>query len=130
MSGTLYMEESRNLQDTDRRRFGNLIVEKPVILEDDHKAVLRFLLGGEKMYMRGDSSQSAPFIPEYKITFKKRRDTVSIVISLSGGFLKLYYRDRYIKTLKYTREYFMIRFLSLISDEESLKELMNLQTPE
>lgn len=82
------------------------------------------------MYMRGDSSQSAPFIPEYKITFKKRRDTVSIVISLSGGFLKLYYRDRYIKTLKYIREYFMIRFLSLISDEESLKELMNLQTPE
>lgn len=48
MSGTLYMEESRNLQDTDRRRFGNLIVEKPVILEDDHKAVLRFLLGDEK----------------------------------------------------------------------------------
>ena len=101
-----------------------------VEVEEDLQVVLRFLLLDPRMYMSGDIIPSAPFIPEYLIMFGNKRETMLLVLSLSGGFMKIYYDGQHVRTLKYTREYSMLHFLNQVSPEESLEELMNFQKPE
>jgi hypothetical protein len=85
------------------------------------------VLSGEKMYMAGENWPSAPFIPDYMLQFSDKEHSVQIVISLSGGMFKIYNDYDRVAYVKYSDEYQMMRFLSLVTDDPFLKELLKLK---
>lgn len=89
-----------------------------------HKAILRFILSEEKLYMAGDNWPSAPFIPDYMIQFSGKEGSVQLVISLSGGMFKIYEDFEQVAYVKYTGEYQMVHFLSIVTGDAFLKELL------
>lgn len=105
----------------------SITFSKPEKLSKGYKSIIQFLLSDDRMYMKGNNYPSAPFIPEYMMQFSTKEHSVQLLISLSGGFFKVYYECAYVKTIKYLHEHEMLYFLSLVSDEESLKELLKLQ---
>jgi len=107
--------------------YDSICFSMPEKLNSAHRAILQFLLSDDRMYMKGDNYPSAPFIPEYMIQFIDKKHSVQILVSLSGGFFKIYCDRAHVKTLKYTHEHLMLYFLSVVTEDESLKELLNLQ---
>lgn len=106
--------------------FDLVICGKTVTLDKKDQAALLSLLSEESMYL-SEYYPSAPFIPEYLIEFRFRKNVVHMVISLSGGYMNVYHNHRQIRNLKYTQEYRMVRLLNEIMPNESLEELLNLQ---
>lgn len=106
--------------------FDLVICGKAVTLDKKDKAALLSLLSEEGMYLGEEYYPSAPFIPEYLIEFRSRKNVVHMVISLSGGYINVYQNHRYIRNLKYTQEYDMVRLLNKIMPDKSLEELLNL----
>lgn len=105
----------------------SLYFSSPVKLDSDSEAILRFMLADESMYLKGDVFPSAPFIPEYMIQFVGADDSVQMLVSLTGGVVKVYDNNMYVKAFKYLHEATMLRYLSWVTEDESLMELLNLQ---
>lgn len=122
------VEESDSLSvSVDSLYCDTLAFAAPEKLNCSQKAVLRFVLSGEKMYMAGENWPSAPFIPDYMLQFSDKEHSVQIVISLSGGMFKIYNDYNRVAYVKYSDEYQMMRFLSLVTDDPFLKELLKLK---
>lgn len=98
----------------------------PKKLNCPEKAILRFILSGEKMYVAGDNWPSVPFIPDYMVEFSDKEHAVQMVISLSGGMFKIYVDCERVAYVKYSGEYQMMRFLSIVTEDPYLKELLKL----
>ncbi len=70
---------------------------------------------------------SAPFIPGYVIEFISKEKVCSLLISISGGFCRLYWNDDLLQEFKYTQERLVTYFLQITTEDEGLRDILQLQ---
>lgn len=106
----------------------DMVVKKKVEnIDKSLVSALQFVLSDGNTYLDGDMMPSAPFMPGYVIEFSDKDNKVChMMISISGGFCRLYWNEEMIKEFKYTQERLITYFLLLTTEDGRLKKIMEL----
>ena len=107
---------------------GYAVVEKYQSICRDLTSALQFILSDKKTYLMSEYYPLAPFLPGYYIEFVQGDIKCGMLISISGGLCRLYFGEKLLKEFKYTQERLITYFLFLITKDERLEAILELQT--
>lgn len=105
----------------------HVIVKEAKDISKDLVSALQFILSDKKTYYSGEYIPSSPFIPGYLIEFVNNDKICRMLISISGGFCRLYWNDDLLQDFKYTQERLITYFLQITTEDEGLKDILQLQ---